>query len=109
LSDGATTRRTGSVQSRSRSKRPPRGGRRWQSRAAESPWVSPAIDIEEAEPGAAVAPARVLRRTRPGVSTVVALPREVEYAYIRSDMRRLLIIAGALLALMLVILILVER
>jgi hypothetical protein len=39
----------------------------------------------------------------------VALPREAEYAYIRADMRRLLVIAASLLGLMLVILVLVGR
>jgi hypothetical protein len=71
--------------------------------------VSPAIDIEEPGSTSAVVPTRVPRRARPNVASVVALPREIEFAYIRSDMRRLLIIAGALLALMLVILFLVER
>jgi hypothetical protein len=37
------------------------------------------------------------------------LSREAEYAYIRSDLRRLLITAAGLLALMLVILFIVER
>ena len=43
------------------------------------------------------------------VTRAIELTREQEFAYIRSDMRRLIIIAGALLALMLVLLILVSR
>ena len=45
----------------------------------------------------------------PATAAAVALPRPVEYAYIRADLRRLLIIAAGLLALMLVILLLVNR
>ena len=37
------------------------------------------------------------------------LSRELEYAYIRADLRRLVIIAGGLLVLMLFILVIVER
>jgi len=37
------------------------------------------------------------------------LTREQEFAYIRSDMRRLFLIAGGLLAVMLVLLIVVSR
>jgi len=40
---------------------------------------------------------------------VVELTREQEFAYIRSDMRRLVIIAGGLLALMVLLLIVVSR
>ncbi len=50
------------------------------------------------------------RRTRSrAVARVVPLPRNVEFAYIRSDMRRLLAIAGVLLVLMLALLIVVGR
>ena len=38
-----------------------------------------------------------------------SLSREMEYAYIRADLRRLIIIAGGLLVLMMVILVIVER
>jgi hypothetical protein len=40
---------------------------------------------------------------------VVELPREQEFAYIRSDMRRLFLIAGGLLAIMIVLLVVVSR
>ncbi|MFN8591368.1 MAG: hypothetical protein U0031_07880 [Thermomicrobiales bacterium] len=42
-------------------------------------------------------------------NAVMPLPREVEMAYIYADLRRLIVIAGALLAMMLVILFIVER
>lgn len=49
------------------------------------------------------APGVLPRRGRRRVSfRVTPLPRPVEYAFIRSDMRRLLVIAGVLLVLMLV-------
>ena len=49
------------------------------------------------------------RRTAPVATNLPGISREVEFAYIRSDMRRLLVIAGALFALMLVLLVLVNR
>jgi len=65
--------------------------------AAEQTEV-PAVAIDARAPSGAGP-----RRTRPRAATrVVPLPREVEYAYIRSDMRRLLAIAAILLILMLV-------
>ena len=49
------------------------------------------------------------RRAAPAATNLPGISREVEFAYIRSDMRRLLVIAGALFALMLVLLLLVNR
>jgi hypothetical protein len=49
------------------------------------------------------------RRTAAPTTVVVALPRDVEYAYIRSDLQRLTLIAAGLLVLMLVIMMVVER
>jgi hypothetical protein len=49
------------------------------------------------------------RRTAAPASRAVELTREQEFAYIRSDMRRLFVIAGGLLAVMLVLLIVVSR
>jgi hypothetical protein len=40
---------------------------------------------------------------------VSTLTREAEYAYIRADLRRLMVISGILLALMLVIMIAINR
>jgi hypothetical protein len=49
------------------------------------------------------------RRAAAALAPPIGLTREAEYAYIRADLRRLLITAGGLLALMLVILVIVER
>lgn len=54
-----------------------------------------------------VADARPTSRKKP-ISRPIPLTRGQEYAYIRSDLRRLLITAGSLLVLMLVILFIVE-
>jgi hypothetical protein len=40
---------------------------------------------------------------------LIGLPRAQEYAYIRSDLRRLYLVGGALLLLMLVVLVVVGR
>ena len=56
----------------------------------------------------AEAPART-RTAAPTAAAPVGISRESEFAYIRSDMRRLFVIAGALFALMLVLLLLVNR
>jgi hypothetical protein len=55
------------------------------------------------------APVRSRRASVAALLTPVGLSREAEYSYIRADMRRLLITAAGLLALMLVILVIVER
>ena len=66
-----------------------------------------ATNPETAEGPAATA-SNTTRRTRLRVAArVTPLPREVEYAYIGSDMRRLLAIAGILLVLMIVPLVVV--
>jgi hypothetical protein len=71
--------------------------------AATTPVVSPPGD-------GLVAPSIRGRRSPAAASPrVVEIPREQEFAYIRSDMRRLFLIAGGLLALMLVLLIVVSR
>jgi hypothetical protein len=54
-------------------------------------------------------PKRSRRRGATPATQAVELTRDQEFAYIRSDMRRLVIIAGGLLALMLVLLIVVSR
>ena len=62
------------------------------------------------EPQVAVeAPVRARRSTVATPPRPVGISREAEFAYIRSDMRRLVVIAGALLALMLLLLVLVNR
>ena len=55
------------------------------------------------------APTRSRRLTSMPAARGVELTREQEFACIRSDMRRLIMIAGGLLALMLVLLIFVSR
>jgi len=45
----------------------------------------------------------------PTATRAVELTRGQEFAYIRADMRRLVVIAGGLLALMLILLIVVSR
>jgi hypothetical protein len=62
--------------------------------------------VATAEPQRGVLPARTRGRTAP---KVYALSREQEYAYIREDMRRLLIIAAILLVLMIALLFMIER
>jgi hypothetical protein len=55
------------------------------------------------------APARARRGVATAAPRAVELTREQEFAYIRSDMRRLFAIAGGLLAVMLVLLVLANR
>lgn len=70
--------------------------------AGEEPEEGP---VSPERPAGRVAAAR---RHRTGARTVT-LTRAQEYAFIQGDLRRLLVTAGALLALMLVLLVLVER
>lgn len=58
---------------------------------------------------ASAAPITRSRRGASGVFKPAGLSREQEFAYIRSDMRRLFVVAAGLLALMVVILYIVER
>ena len=55
------------------------------------------------------APARGRRSGLVAAPHVVELTREQEFAYIRSDMRRLFVIAGGLLAIMIALLFVVSR
>ena len=55
-----------------------------------------------------VAPVRSRRAVAATVPRSAGLSREAEFAYIRSDMRRLFVIAGGLLALMLILLVVVS-
>ena len=60
-----------------------------------------------------VAPARATTRSRRGAverpAPTPVLSREAEMAYVRADMRKLLVISAALLALMLAILVVIGR
>jgi hypothetical protein len=80
-------------------------------RLAESSAPAPldltvALEQDELVPAPATAPAQASRRINRNKSQTATyvLPRAVEYAYIRSDLRRLIITAGALLVLMFVLL-----
>ncbi len=67
---------------------------------------APERSVDASTPVAGVLP----RRTRSRSSArVLPLPRHVEFAYIRSDMRRLLAIAGMLAMVMLALLVVVGR
>jgi hypothetical protein len=59
--------------------------------------------------GIVAAPTRGRRSGLAAAPRVVELTREQEFAYIRSDMRRLFVIAGGLLAVMIVLLVVVSR
>jgi hypothetical protein len=65
------------------------------------------IVVAEAPPP--VARTRSRRAGFEPATQLLALPRDIEFAYIRSDLRRLLGIAAGLFALMLVILVAVNR
>lgn len=54
-------------------------------------------------------PTRVRRSLAAAAPRIVELTREQEFAYIRSDLRRLFLIAGGLLAVMLILLVVVSR
>ena len=59
--------------------------------------------------GVIAEPTRARRPVPAASPQLVELTREQEFAYIRSDMRRLILIAGGLLAVMLILLAVVSR
>jgi hypothetical protein len=70
-----------------------------------------ALDQEAIVESSSTAPMQASRRANRRQATQVVsyvLPREVEYGYIRADLRRLIITAGALLALMIALLFILE-
>ena len=84
-------------------------------RRAESSVPAPldltvAMEQEEIVPAETTASAQASRRVSRNKTQAVTyvLPRDVEYAYIRSDLRRLIITAGALLVLMFVLLFILD-
>lgn len=84
-------------------------------RLAESSAPAPldltvALEQEELVPAAATAPVQASRRVNRQKAAPVqyVLPRDVEYAYIRSDLRRLILTAGGLLALMFLLLFILD-
>jgi hypothetical protein len=87
-------------------------------RSAETRWEDPAADLGspqvQATGGSAVAAvaapdaATAARSQRKPVQRVFLLSRAQEIAYIRSDLRRLILIAGVLLVFMIILLFIVE-
>ena len=84
-------------------------------RLAESSAPAPidltvALEQEELVPSGATTPVQASRRVNRSKTQAVTyvLPRNVEYAYIRSDLRRLILTAGALLVLMFVLLFILD-
>ena len=102
--------------SKSTNRKPNRAQRKAQEvRLAETNAPSPvdltvALEQEDLVPAGATAPVIASRRVNRRQSQPIAyvLPREVEYAYIRSDLRRLILTAGALLAMMIVLLLVLD-
>jgi hypothetical protein len=81
-------------------------------RAAETlaPDARPAVDagVEEGGGAAVSLPRRTAAVTRRAIARPVALTKEQEYRFIRSDLHRLGITAGALFVLMIVLLFVVD-
>jgi hypothetical protein len=105
LSDGASRRRVTAGRTRKRGKGAPRGGRHGLTRPAG---VIPEEEDLFEEQIVVVAPVRSRRAVAATVPRGAELSREAEFAYIRSDMRRLFVIAGGLLALMLILLVVIN-
>ena len=98
---------------RSTNRKPNRSQRKAQEiRQAESSVPAPvdltvALDQESLVSAESTAPVQASRRVNRRVATqpvTYVLPREVEYGYIRADLRRLILTAGALLVFMFVLL-----
>jgi hypothetical protein len=107
LSDGGTKQRAPSRQPRTRRKGAPRGGRHGLSRPAAAVQTGVESDfLEVAPPRSAV---RSRRAAMERLAPTPVLSREAEMAYVRADMRKLLVISAVLLALMLVILVLIGQ
>ncbi len=110
MSDTSRKAPSGGVGPRRRQRGPARPSKRAASTVV--PPVQPAeTDVKIAAAGTALLPARSPRLRRGGGVPIptFTLSRAQEMAYIRSDMQRLFVIAGALLALMLVILLFSNR
>lgn len=107
MSERGSEPRGPSRQPRTRRKGAPRGGRHGLSRPA--PIAEPIEELELVEVAAPTAPTRSRRVRTERPMPTPTISREAEMAYVRADMRKLFVISGALLALMLVILALVGR
>lgn len=86
----------------------PRQKRPSQRLAPAAPTTSGADD-GLLETASAAAPVRSRRMQAVATTRPTVLPRVVEYAYIGADLRRLLVISGVLLVLMVVLLAVVNR
>ncbi len=107
LSDGAANRRVTAGRTRARRKAVPRGGRHGLTRASA---ITSPDDVESfIELAPVQKPAKASVATTLRASRAPELDRDVEMAYVRSDLRKLSIIASGLLAFMLVILVFVGR
>lgn len=104
MSDGAPRQPATTGRARQR-KGGPRGGRHGLTRPAVT---TRGAGVLTGGVGVA-APTRARRSMATAAPRVAELTREQEFSYIRSDMRRLFVIAGGLLAVMLVFLIFVSR
>jgi hypothetical protein len=101
VSDRSSKSRSASARSRQRRGAAPRSG----TRAAPAATTGVATTLRPVRPASAA----LARRFTGGATPTFTLSREMEFAYIRADLRRLAIIAGSLLVLMLLILVIVER
>ncbi len=95
--------------SASRSKRRQRGPRKPTRIPKPVAPAAVAADPAPSAEGPAVAPVRTRRTRASATAPVVRLSRAQEMAYIRSDMNRLFVISGGLLALMLLVLLFSNR
>ena len=110
MSDAKSNRRgSGSLQPRTKRKGSRRGGQRPSTARVRTPLTDELELIEEPIEPVVRRPSRPRAAAAIAGATAVTLSRDAEYAYIRADMRRLVMIAGALLALMLAIMVLINR
>lgn len=101
MSDKSTRSRSASTRSRQRRSASTRGPAR--------PPAAGTASVAGPTPRPSRAASSALARRFTGGAPSFTLSREMEYAYIRSDLQRLAVIAGGLLVLMLVILVVIER
>jgi hypothetical protein len=106
LSEKTTRRRGTSEKARQRQRGPRNGVKRRSTVLPDAGAATAPGDVAVVSPRLAASRSR---REPAMAASVVGLSRDQEFAYIRSDMRRLLYVAGGLLALMLVILVFVGR
>lgn len=104
MSDGAARRSVTAGRTRNGRKGGPRGGRHGLTRPTTTTRV-----VGPVGDGVVAAPPRGRRSGLATAPRVVELSREQEFAYIRSDMRRLFVIASGLLAVMIILLFVVSR